>query len=100
MRRVYLVEGDSMSPAFRDGDLVVVGPGARSCEVGDVVVYRRCEPPFLVVHRVVETAGPVLVTQGDAVASPDPELVPADAIAGVVRWRIPRIGRLLRKETH
>jgi signal peptidase I len=54
------VQGHSMSPTYFDGDRLVV-KRQRTCEVGDVVVFRLAEPmpgmPELLVKRVVAVAG-------------------------------------------
>jgi phage repressor protein C with HTH and peptisase S24 domain len=51
--RTVLVEGPSMLPTLRDGDCLLIRPGAR-IRPGDVVVARfRERPSLLVVKRAV-----------------------------------------------
>ncbi len=50
--RAFVVDGDSMLPAFRPGDCLLVRVGAR-VRSGDVVVARRPSSRLLVVKRAV-----------------------------------------------
>lgn len=61
------VESNSMVPALRRGDLLVVRELAddAALAVGDVVVYEDADVGF-VVHRVVSLDGDLVTTQGDA----------------------------------
>lgn len=49
-----LVQGPSMAPTLRHGDLLLVRRGGRTVRAGDVVVARfRTRPDLLVVKRAV-----------------------------------------------
>ncbi len=54
LREIYRIEGDSMSPTLKEGDLVLVDPHAR-LGIGDIVVARH---PFKqsvdIVKRIAE----------------------------------------------
>jgi hypothetical protein len=74
--------GASMLPSLAPGDELQI----RSCTLteitsGDVVLFRRDGRLF--VHRVVALCGGRLLAQGDALATPDPE-VPAVDVLGKV----------------
>jgi signal peptidase I len=75
------VTGSSMFPSMQPGDLLEVHRPAGSIQTGDVVVFERYGK--LVVHRVVDRTGDLLVTRGDRVRYPDAP-VPAAAILGCV----------------
>ena len=40
LREIYRIEGDSMQPTLKEGDLVLVNPHA-ALEIGDIVVARH-----------------------------------------------------------
>lgn len=93
-----------MSPRLVDGDRVAVRPAALLWP-GDVVVFRGAGEAF-VVHRVL---GPYrrggawfLLTQGDAVATPD-DGVPFERVVGRaevpvgVRERLRSLGRYVAR---
>lgn len=86
------VESNSMAPAFRRGDLLVVSEVADDTApaVGDVVVYEDASIG-LVVHRVVAVDGDLVTTQGDANNTAD---VPFDRslIVGRVTAAVPGLG--------
>ena len=100
-RRLLVVTSDSMTPTLEAGDAVVLHPfedGAIPAS-GDIVVYRVSSDALLTAHRVVSLhtvdGRPYLRTRGDHNAVPDPNLVPLDAVAGRIGWRIPVLGRWL-----
>lgn len=92
----------SMKPEIPTGSFVLVDPidsreGAEQVKVGDVVTFLPYpDNPTSVTHRVVSIAattdGPVLTTQGDALASVDPWETTATQLRGVVRHHIPYAG--------
>ncbi|MBQ9954116.1 MAG: signal peptidase I [Eggerthellaceae bacterium] len=86
-----VVLSGSMEPELSTGDLVIVGDGG-PVEVGDVVVYQ--DGNLLVVHRVVETEGGVMVTKGDANNVAD-EPVAVSAVRGEVLASIPFLGTVV-----
>lgn len=100
VRTVSLTTG-SMTPAHPPGSLLfVVAPAdPAAVPVGEVVVIARADGSR-VTHRVVGAvrgaAGEVAAyrTRGDAVATVDPEPVPAAAVEGVVAAGIPVLGAL------
>jgi nickel-type superoxide dismutase maturation protease len=85
------VSGDSMAPAYRDGDFVLVWRTKR-VRVGDVVAaHDPRQPTRVVVKRVAIQAGGRLWLLGDnAVASTDSRTfgaVSLDAVVGRVLMR-------------
>ena len=67
--RTVLVQGPSMLPTLREGDCLVVRPGARVRQ-GDLVVARlRARPSLLVVKRAVrpQDGGWLLASDNPAV---------------------------------
>lgn len=91
-----IVEGGSMAPAFRDGDLVLARRTGRPC-TGDVIVFRDLRHSRLVVHRVCGEDRDRIMTKGDANGERDPDPVRVQEIVGTVRFRIPGIGGILRR---
>jgi hypothetical protein len=75
--------GTSMLPALRPGDVVEFHALA-SCEArpGELVLFRR--GGNLVVHRVLGCGEQGLVTQGDALDSPDPLVAHAHVLGRAV----------------
>lgn len=95
-----IVDGTSMEPTYRDGDLVIAYAGA-SYDVGDVIVYdapvRDTESQdleFNVVHRVVDRVEGGYRTQGDNRGEPDGWIAADDAVYGSVRLHVPYGGRI------
>ena len=91
-----IVTGDSMVPALREGDLIVVKPVTPDeIEVGDLIRYEN--QGLFIVHRVVEIEQSgdsiVLVTRGDSNASTDPPVV-ADQVVGKVFLDVPKVGKV------
>ena len=86
-----------MHPALRRLDVLFVDPCAyEALQPGDVVVFRAPDgrpPDSYVVHRVRRRTERGLVTQGDACAHPDIELVRPEQLLGRVR-RVLRAGRV------
>ncbi len=86
-----VVLSGSMEPELSAGDLVIVGDSG-SVEVGDVVVYQ--DGNVLVVHRVVEIDGDVMVTKGDANNVADAPMS-VSAVRGEVLASIPLLGTVV-----
>jgi signal peptidase len=86
-----------MEPTYEAGDIAIVQEvdNPIDLEVGDVIRYRR--GGIAIVHRIVDIQssddGPVFITQGDNVRSPD-RPVPARDVDGKVVWVIPEVGNL------
>jgi signal peptidase I len=83
------VTGSSMFPCMRPGDLLEIRRPSAAIQTGDVVVFER--HGRLVVHRVVDRTGDLLITRGDRLRHPDAP-VSAAAILGCVT-AIERRGR-------
>lgn len=89
--KVIGVQGESMSPTIKRGDLILitrpVDPG-----VGDIGVFQV--DGKIVTHRIVDiTPQGEFVTQGDANATPDDWSGAQVRLVGIYRARIPWIGR-------
>lgn len=97
--RTYVVAGDSMSPAVRVGDAVLLEMvAADDIRVGDLITFRPLRSDTITSHRVISThvvAGRMhFRTKGDANDLPDGELVPASNVVGRVALRITDVGGL------
>ena len=100
----YVVLTGSMAPAIAAGDAIIVDdrPAARISE-GDVITFVpsgfTSQSDVRVTHRVVavheRADGVYFETKGDANEDPDPGLVPADRVIGVVIFSIPKFGYLV-----
>lgn len=86
-----VVMSGSMEPALKIGDLIFVRE-TETIQPGDIVVYRS--GASLIVHRVKETSGDTLITQGDANNAPD-EPVTREQVKGTVALRIGGAGKVL-----
>lgn len=85
---VVFVEGSSMAPAVRAGDVLVYRKVAVAPAARDLVVFEHGDS--LVVHRVVAVLrGGRLSTKGDANRSLDPMPVESDAVRGEVVLVLP-----------
>ena len=90
------VTGSSMLPAILPGDVLRI----RNCRIdqagpGDIVLFIRHRRLFA--HRAIARSGAGLLTQGDALAEPDPP-VTADELLGRVT-RIMRRGKTVPHES-
>ena len=94
----YTVRGGSMSPTIPIGSVVLVEPvSAGAVNAGDVITF-TAPNDTVVTHRVLgRSAGedPSFITQGDANATPDPDLVPGAAVIGRVVFAVPVAGSAL-----
>lgn len=86
-----IVLSGSMEPELSKGDLIIVKK-SEDIEVQDIVVFQA--ENMLVVHRVIEIAGDMLVTQGDANNIADAPIA-IDAVKGKVLFSVPAIGNIL-----
>jgi signal peptidase I len=87
-----IVDGTSMEPTYRHGDLVVAYQRDEYWP-GDVIVYDApVDRRYDVVHRIVDDTEGGFVTQGDNMDQPDAWLVPDDVIYGGALFHIPRAG--------
>jgi len=96
--RLLSVASNSMRPAFRAGDMLVVRPVAPSqLRVGDIVSYRSlANPKIIISHRVVRIArsSDRLITAGDNLPSNDPAIA-SNRVIGRAWAMAPGLGRLL-----
>src|SRR4051794_6772491 len=79
------IQGDSMWPSLRSGDLAAVEPLAEEPRPGEVVLARFAQA--LVVHRVRRCDGDTCVLHGDNAWAEDPPLPRARVLGrvGLVR---------------
>ena len=95
----------SMRGTLAPGDVVVIRPRpVEQIAEGDVITFLARDPESsdtrVVTHRVVEVApGPVFRTRGDANEDPDPGLVAAADVRGVMWYRVPWVGGAAEKLT-
>jgi signal peptidase I len=90
-----IVDGRSMEPTYRNGDLVVAKE-RDGYEVGDVIVYDApIDRQFEVIHRIVAPTDGGFVTQGDNMERPDGWIAPHDTIHGAAAFHLPRGGALV-----
>ena len=90
------VSGESMTPGYQPGDLVIARAGEPS--VGDVIIYA---PDGFggaqIVHRVIGgDADAGWAVQGDANSFIDPFTPRGDEVRGVVVAHIPHVGGVMR----
>lgn len=88
---IAVVVSGSMEPELSINDLIIVTP-AECYEVGDVVVF--ADGASLVVHRIIETDGQTLITQGDANNTADDPISVRD-VKGKVAFALPFVGVLV-----
>ncbi|MEZ4492903.1 MAG: signal peptidase I [Dehalococcoidia bacterium] len=110
---VVTITSDSMSPAIRSSDIVVVRPAAiDDISAGEIVLFTQGGDRVPTLHRVVginevetrvtsRSTGEEtvlldyrLVTQGDANPAPDASSVSRDELRGELWFRIPAAGWL------
>jgi signal peptidase len=98
----FVVTGGSMSPAIREGALLIAKrTNPADIHPGDVITFRRADrPQIAITHRVVgvrhaEDGTPIFRTKGDANATADPQEVSADLPISRMAYTIPYAGYLL-----
>lgn len=103
--RYYTVKTPSMEPKYNVGDLVFVKvEGADKIEVGDVITFNPSSgSEAYLTHRVTQkmsdyqnTGVTCFRTKGDANDSEDSFLVDEDRVIGAVKFRIPKLGYIIR----
>lgn len=82
--------GDSMSPAFEDGDLALLRTRDRY-EPGDIVAFNHPELG-MIMHRIVRADGNFYVVKGDNNSEVDAYRPGADEVVGSAWARIPMAG--------
>lgn len=97
---LLVITSGSMAPAIATGDaVIVVDTLPAEVEAGDVIAFHGYTSDGLTTHRVVsrhDVDGRLhFRTKGDANATPDVNLAPADGMAGEVLLTLPRAGRPL-----
>ncbi|RLM76193.1 signal peptidase I [Halorubrum sp. Atlit-26R] len=97
----FVVLTASMTPAIAPGDVVIVADrDPAAIAEGDVITFIRGTSDVPVTHRVIDVVdeGGALAfeTMGDANEGPDPGLVPAGSLVGVVTLTIPYIGYVIQ----
>lgn len=96
--RLVIVTGDSMSPTYHYGDVVVTRDRGEPV-VGDAVVFEVPDGPaegLLVIHRVltIDTSG-TITTQGDNRDTPDQWPLERDDVVGEPVAHIPKAGLIV-----
>lgn len=98
--RLLVVTSGSMAPMIATGDaVVVVETPPEAIAVGDVIAFHGYGRERLTTHRVISrhnVDGRLhFRTRGDANATPDADLAPAEDVAGRVAMTLPAAGRPL-----
>lgn len=99
--RVLVVRSDSMAPALRAGDLIVIEmQRPATVEPGEIVTFRdHSRGNVLVTHRVIEsvrTDGQMhFKTRGDANSGIEQWSISTGGRLGQLRARIPGVGRVI-----
>ncbi len=88
---VLAVEGGSMEPTISWGDLIVITKPPKELKPGMIVTMQVKDK--IVTHRVLQVDP--LVTEGDANGTPDTWKPEDVRVVGVVRFWVPKLGRLL-----
>ena len=103
--RYYTVKTPSMESKYKVGDLVFVKvEGADKIEVGDVITFNPSSgSEAYLTHRVTQkmsdyqnTGVTCFRTKGDANDAEDSFLVDEDRVIGAVKFRIPKLGYIIR----
>ncbi|TKX53832.1 signal peptidase I [Halorubrum sp. SP3] len=97
----FVVLTASMTPAIAPGDVVIIAErDPAAIAEGDVITFVRGTSDVPVTHRVIdvvdEASALAFETMGDANEGPDPGLVPAGNLVGVVTLTIPYIGYVIQ----
>lgn len=87
-----IVDGNSMEPRFRFGDLVLVRTES-AYGAGDAVIYRNAEMGRYVFHRIVGTELSQYILKGDNNSWLDSYQPVQDEIIGKLWVHIPKLGR-------
>ena len=94
--RVYIIHTGSMLPELRPGSVVVDRPLSGAVRVGEIISYRFGPgPDGVLTHRVYSDRAGVIVTKGDANATPDPWTTRNGAVVGTPEAVVPKLGYLL-----
>lgn len=98
LNTTFVIQGRSMEPAIPLGSLVALETvPAVAIRAGEVVTI-RADNGVVITHRVVRAVklpdGIFFEIKGDANATPDPMLVPARSVIGLVSVHLPAAGYL------
>lgn len=91
---MVVVSGNSMEPAFRQGDLVIVR-GADFYQVGDVVAYKNLQLGKFVIHRIIDEELNRYILKGDNNTWVDSFSPTANEIIGRHWIHIPWLGNAI-----
>ena len=88
--RFYAVQSDSMTPAFRSGDLVIDSPTTSTTRfaIGDVITFHPTAP-VTTTHRVAFIDSDGITTKGDANATTDAGQIQPAQVIGKVAFAVP-----------
>lgn len=94
------VTGTSMEPAITSDDIIVINSRETSIELGAIISYyyqfEDNPSPFIITHRVIGFTPEGYRTKGDACANADSYVVAPEDVIGVMRFKIPYLGALVR----
>jgi signal peptidase I len=100
-----VVLSDSMYPAVKAGDLIMVRDGGdEEYKEGDIIAFydKEGSDPMIITHRIIEVRqsedGTVsYMTQGDSNNSPDQDMVVRSNVIGRLCCRVGGIGKVILK---
>ena len=89
------IASNSMSPCFYKGDVVIINQKYQNLNQGDIIAFKY-EGTVIVhrIHQMIKTKNEYFIyTKGDANRNPDNYKITKDMILGVVKCKIPYIGK-------
>ncbi|MDD5827163.1 MAG: signal peptidase I [Bacilli bacterium] len=89
------IASNSMSPCFYKGDVVIIDQKYQNLNQGDIIAFKY-EGTVIVhrIHQMIKTKNEYFIyTKGDANRNPDNYKITKDMILGVVKCKIPYIGK-------
>ncbi|KAI2778245.1 putative signal peptidase I [Daldinia loculata] len=106
---IHVVVSDSMAPAFKRGDIIIISNLEHEIRIGDIPVVWFSKAPLPMVHRAIKilwgtrpgsrVTEQLILTKGDNNEIDDVALYPGsrkyvyrDEIIGVVRGYVPYLG--------
>ena len=92
-QHVFRVNGTSMNPTLKTGDIVVIGREINGNLTNEIVVFED-HTNGLIVHRVIADNSEMVLTKGDANNSPD-DWITKENVIGVVVFVIPSEAMIL-----
>ena len=98
--RLESVRSGSMTPTYSVGSMLVVkSVDPSDVRVGMPLSFVVPDEGVIETHRVVRVqrnkTGLSFRTKGDANLAADPDLVPASAVRGTVKWSVPHVGEIM-----